>query len=348
LCSAIWFGCAKTEHVQEIDLPAHHTDDGFKNLHIEEPGKSFFDFLKMRFFSDEPWADHFALADQVPVQQVDLAGINQPSLTPQVTWLGHSSFLIQYKGKTILTDPIFSDRASPVSFSGPKRYVKHPMDYQQLPQIDVVVISHNHYDHLDSETIQQLAELTHFVVPLKIGEWLVEQGVKPQNITELDWWKSTEINSIKLEALPSQHWSARGLTDRFASLWASWSITIDGFVIWFAGDTGYNSVQFKQIGAHLGTVDLALIPIGAYAPRWFMQWFHVNPQEAVNIHRDVHSKKSIGMHWGTFPLTAEPPMEPPQILAEVQSTEGLSSDEFVTLKIGQTLTLNIDKLSLGE
>jgi N-acyl-phosphatidylethanolamine-hydrolysing phospholipase D len=342
LCAVIWSGCALTEQVKNTDLPEHHTAEGFKNLHIDEPDKSFFDFLRMRFFGNEQWADHSALADQVPFQQVNLSVISQPGLAPQVTWLGHSSFLIQYKGKTILTDPIFSDRASPFSFAGPERYVAHPMDYQQLPAIDAVVISHNHYDHLDSDTIQQLADTTHFVVPLKIGEWLLDQGIEPQKITELDWWQSTNIDSLQFEALPSQHWSARGLTDRFDTLWASWSIKIDDFTLWFAGDTGYNPVQFKQIGEHLGVIDLALIPIGAYAPRWFMQWYHVNPQEAVNIHRDVKSKKSIGMHWGTFPLTAEPPMEPPQRLAEVLSAEGLTSQEFLTLKVGETLPININ------
>jgi N-acyl-phosphatidylethanolamine-hydrolysing phospholipase D len=342
LCTVVWSGCALTEQVKSNNSPEHHTAEGFKNLHIDEPDKSFFDFLKMRFFGDEQWADHFALADQVPLQQVNLIAINQPSLAPQVTWLGHSSFLIQYKGMTILTDPIFSDRASPFSFAGPKRYVAHPMDYQQLPPIDAVIISHNHFDHLDSEAIQQLADVTHFVVPLKIADWLIEQDVKPQNITELDWWQSTEISSMQFGALPSQHWSARGLTDRFETLWASWSIKIDDFTLWFAGDTGYNPVQFKQIGEHLDTVDLALIPIGAYAPRWFMQWYHVNPQEAVKIHQDIKPRKSIGMHWGTFPLTAEPPMEPPQRLSEVLSSEGIAAEEFVTLKIGETLLINID------
>lgn len=339
LSAIVWSGCAMTEQAPSADTPPHHTTDGFKNLHIEEPDKSFFDFLKMRFFGDQEWADHFALADQVPVQQVEIEKLFSLADSPRVTWLGHSSFLIQYQGKNVLTDPIFSDRASPVSFAGPKRYVMHPMDYRQLPQIDLVVISHNHYDHLDISAIEQLSNSTHFVVPLKIGPWLREQGVPQANITELDWWQSTQVNTIKVQALPSQHWSARGLGDRFETLWASWSINIDGYSVWFAGDTGYNSVQFAEIGDHLEVVDLALIPIGAYAPRWFMQWYHVNPEEAVKIHLDVNARQSIGMHWGTFPLTAEPPMEPTKRLADALAAQGVSDQAFITLKIGQTLSL---------
>lgn len=321
------------------NAPAHHTTMGYRNPHVVDPDKSFFSFMRMRFFGDDEWADHQALADQVPHQKVDVAKIGSPGDDLQVTWLGHSTFLIQYKGINVLTDPIFSDRASPVGFAGPERYIPHVIDYQSLPPIDLVIISHNHYDHLDEVAVAQLAKDSHFYVPLGIGSWLQEQGVAESHISELDWWHSAQWKGVGIQALPSQHWSARGLGDRFETLWASWSVQIADRHIWFAGDTGYNDIQFKEIGEKVPKIDLALIPIGAYAPRWFMKTYHVNPQEAVNIHLDIKAQRSIGMHWGTFPLTAEPPGEPPIKLLQATQRAGLESAQFDTMIVGQTLTM---------
>lgn len=336
----LWSGCAVTQQPDEVEKPEHHTEAGFKNLYIEDSKKSFFDFLRMRFFGSDAWADHEALASEVPIQQVEIQALLSSAEIPQVTWLGHSTFLIQYKGMNVLTDPIFSDRASPLPFTGPKRYVPHVIDYRHLPKIDLVVISHNHYDHLDVTAINTLGNDTYFAVPLRIKDWLINQGINAEKISEFDWWQGKMIGGIEVRALPSQHWSARSLTDRFETLWASWSIKLDDFSIWFAGDTGYNPVQFKQIGKRSETFDLALIPIGAYSPRWFMQAYHVNPQEAVQIHLDVKARQSIGMHWGTYPLTAEAPMAPPEKLSGVLRNKGLSKSEFLTLKIGETMKIN--------
>ena len=335
-CVVLCAGCAVHKSELPNKRPAHHTATGFKNLHIDDPQKTFFDFLQMRFFGDQRWADHAALAAQVPSQPVALDAIQTPTKRLQVTWLGHSTFLLQYKGINILTDPIFSDRASPLSFVGPKRYIPHVVDYAALPPIDAVVISHNHYDHLDTRTIEQLSAQAHFYVPLGLAAWFADRGVATQRVTELDWWQASDFGDVRFQALPSQHWSARGLGDRFNTLWASWSIRIADKLIWFAGDTGYNATQFKQIGEHLNGPDLALIPIGAYAPRWFMQAYHVNPQEAVKIHQDVGAKTSIGMHWGTFPLTAEPPQEPPTKLHEALQEAGLDTKAFSTMVVGET------------
>ncbi|WP_395339298.1 MBL fold metallo-hydrolase [Ningiella sp. W23] len=321
---------------------AHHSlnENGeirFKNVHLQDKNKTFFDFMKMRFFGAAPWANHASLAHTVSTQTPNLQKILSPPDSPLVTWLGHSMFLIQYQGKTILTDPIFSERASPVSFAGPKRYIPHPLDYSLLPDIDIVVISHDHYDHLDEKAIRSLGNTAHYYVPLGLKSWFLSKNVLNENISEMDWWDTVIIDeNITIEALPSQHWTARGLGDRFASLWASWAITFSDFTVWFAGDTGYNSKVFKPIGEHLGTVDLALIPIGAYAPRWFMQDYHVNPKEAVMIHQDLQAKRSIGMHWGTFPLTAEAPAEPAERLQEALSELGLTSAEFGVLAIGES------------
>ena len=294
------------------------------------------------------WADHAALADTVPLQPFKRFAESPIDDQIEVTWLGHSTFVIRVGQRVILTDPMFSDRASPVSFAGPKRYIPHVMDYQKiheyLPRIDAVVISHNHYDHLDEASIKLLGNSTQYIVPLKLGAWFEDNNISSNNVTELDWWQDTLIKkdkskqAIKITALPSQHWSARGLFDRNETLWASWLIEVNGKTIWFAGDTGYNDKDFKQIGQH-SQIDLALIPIGAYEPRSFMKEQHANPEEAVKIHQDVGAKLSIGMHWGTFPLTAEAPIRPVEDLAKALKQQNLSPQVFKTLSVGQTLVV---------
>lgn len=338
-------GCASNNNASDESQKAHHTSNGFQNLYLDDPDKGLFDFLRMRFLGEDEWADHFALAGTVNVQAVDIANLVSPP-NSQITWLGHSTFLIQHNKVAILTDPIFSDRASPTSFAGPKRYTAHAMDYTKLPPIDWVVISHNHYDHLDTLSIRQLAKQSlmqespiQFAVPLGLKALLISNNIQGENIHELDWWQQRQQDTVLIEALPSQHWSSRSLSDVRQTLWASWAITIDGYKIWFAGDTGYNDIQFTQIGEHLGSVDLALIPIGAYAPRWFMKPYHVNPEEAISIHNDVNSAFSIGMHWGTFSLTAEAPVAPVEELAKQRALKNISEQAFITMDIGQTLTL---------
>lgn len=337
--------CSTTPtEVQLEGAPAHHTNRGFRNIHVEDPQKSFFSFLRMRLFGDVKWADHAKTADNVPYQKLDIEKVQSPQEERlQVSWLGHSTFLVQYQGRTLLTDPIFSDRASPVSFGGPKRYVPHVMDYADLPPIDYVVISHNHYDHLDKKAVKILGDTPRYFVPLGVKDWFVKEGISPDRIEEMDWWQQASASLVRegdrIEAQPSQHWSARGLGDRRETLWASWRIELGGKSIWFAGDTGYNRVGFKEIGDRSGPVDLALIPIGAYDPRFFMKTYHVDPDEAVEIHKDVRAKRSIGMHWGTFPLTAEEPMDPPARLIATKKREGISDEAFMVLSLGETKRL---------
>ncbi len=324
--------------------PAHHTTTGFKNLYIEDPSKSFFSFLRLRMFGDEPWADHAKTAGDVPFQMLDRSRVmNPPEDQLQVSWLGHSTFLLQYKNINILTDPIFSDRASPLGWTGPKRYVPHVVNYSLLPAIDYVVISHNHYDHLDDTAVKLLGATPLYVVPLGLKNWFLDQGIPDNRIQELDWWQTADQSltgpSVQIEAQPSQHWSARGLFDRRATLWASWRIHLHDTSIWFAGDTGYNPILFKEIGEKRGPMDLALIPIGAYDPRSFMQTYHVDPDEAVMIHQDIGARRSIGMHWGTFPLTAEEPMDPPKRLQAAREREGLTEVDFRALDLGQTVLI---------
>lgn len=332
--------CANSSY---IDRPAHHTDDGFKNLHTGPITKGPFGYMKMRYFGDDEFADHAAVADQMDVAAPDYEGLVTPGDQAQITWLGHSTFLLQYNGVNILTDPMLSERASPVSFAGPKRLVPKPVSFEHLPQVHYLVISHNHYDHLDLKTLRTLSDTIEIYAPLKLGDWLVAQGFSAERVHELDWWQSTDnaINGSKvtLTALPAQHWSARGLFDRNDTLWASWMLDIDDFRVWFGGDTGYNDVEFKEIGLAYPGIDLALIPIGAYAPRWFMKQQHTDPYDAVEVHLDLGAKRSIGMHWGTFELSAEPMFEPKTLLEKAMKQRGLSSAAFDTMAIGETRRL---------
>jgi len=318
-------------------LPAHHTKNGFKNLYTAPIGKGIFSFLKMRFFGDEPFSDQASQAHTIPIAKPEFNKLLQPGDQAQITWLGHSSFLIQYKGLAILTDPILSMRASPLSFIGPKRLVDMPITLKDLPEIDFVIISHDHYDHLDKKTIQTLGSHPRYLVPLKLKDWFIDVGIDAAQVEEFDWWDNRKFTTLNVTATPSQHWSARRLFDRYSSLWAAWHIEIDDFSLWFAGDTGYNDIQFKEIGDKFTSIDLALIPIGAYAPRWFMKQQHVNPEEAIQIHKDIGAKKSIGMHWGTFQLTAEPIREPVERLEKAVNNSLLQEGEFTTLAIGETL-----------
>ena len=310
----------------------------FQNNHISHPNKNFFSFLNMRLFGDVEWADHAELAKSIPVEPVNIDNILNPTSTAQVTWIGHSTFLLQVNGLNILTDPIFAERASPVSFAGPKRLVALPIELDELPKIDAVVISHNHYDHLDEFTIKSLGETPHYYVPEGLSAWFEEQGISADKVTELAWWENARVaDGLVVTAMPSQHWSSRSLFDRHLTHWASWHLQFDNLSMWFAGDTGYNNVDFKEIGERTGGVDFAMIPIGAWKPRSFMSAYHVNEAEAVQIHKDINAKQSVGMHWGTFPLTAEGPDEPRRNLATLASE--LKGSQFDTMVHGTTRTL---------
>lgn len=327
-----------------LERPKHHTDDGFRNLHTGPISKGPFGYVWMRYFGDDVFWDHEADAPNMDIADPNYTAIASPEAEPQITWLGHSTFLIQYRGLTVLTDPILSARASPVSFAGPKRLVPMPISFEHLPPLDAIVISHNHYDHLDLKTLSQLEKQSpnvKIVAPLKLGSWLAKQGLKEGRLIELDWWKSTQLEKMTLTALPAQHWSARGIFDRNDTLWASWMIDIADLRVWFGGDTGYNEVEFKEIGAAYPNIDLALIPIGAYAPRWFMKQQHTDPYEAILVHHDLSAARSIGMHWGTFELSAEPMLEPKALLQKAVEEGKIGAGLFDTMAIGETRTIEI-------
>lgn len=250
------------------------------------------------------------------------------------SWIGHSSFIINNFDLNIITDPIFSERASPFSFFGPKRLIPPAIDYEDLPNIDVIVISHNHYDHLDKKTIKNLNKINPdiiYLVPLKLKKWF--EGLGTKNVYEFNWWEEKKIKNTIFTFVPVQHWSRRGLFDKNKTLWGGWWIENDNIKLVHLGDTGYTN-DFIEINKRLGSPDLAFIPIGAYAPRWIMKESHMNPEEAIKTAFDLDAKKSIGMHWGTFILTTEPTEEPRQILENLIIEKDLNKDFFSTILPG--------------
>jgi len=254
-----------------------------------------------------------------------------------ITWIGHATVLINLDNVTVLTDPIFSLRASFTQIMGPTRYRRAAIDVNELPEIDAVVISHNHYDHLDYKSVEALnarfGDNLYWFVPLKLADWMRNVGCN--NVIELDWWEESSIPTkpnVKFVFTSAQHCTKRSLTDRCKVLWGSWSVIGSTRRFFFAGDTGYCPV-FKQIGETYGPFDISAIPIGAYEPPTSL---HVDPEQAVQIHKDVKSKFSVGVHWGTFPFGHEYYLEPPKKLKTALEDQKLSENEFITISHGET------------
>ena len=317
----------------------HHTQNGFKNVDAyEEHG--FWDFVKWRRERAKkeipgPQSYHFPLAKNDP------AFLRQNRDRNTVTWIGHATILLQVAGYNILTDPHFSKRTSPVQWAGPVRVAPLGLALDDLPPIDIVVISHDHFDALDEQSIKKLrqrpgGEKTRFYVPLGLKNWFAIRGV--EKVFAMDWWDRQQDENLEIIAVPVQHWSKRSMFSRNKTLWAGWVIKANAFRFIFVGDTGYTP-HFKEIGQKLGPFDLAAIPIGAYEPRWFMARHHVNPAESVEIHKDIGSKKSMAIHWGTFILTDEPLDEPPKKLAAALRENQIPPDDFLVLQHGQTIIL---------
>ncbi len=255
---------------------------------------------------------------------------------PTVTWVGHATLLVQMDHVSFLTDPIWSDTASPVSFAGPRRFVPPGLALEDLPPIDFVVVSHAHYDHLDLRTLEALAErdpATVFLVPLANGALLRKRGIG--NVQELGWGETSEIEGVTVYCLPARHWSQRGLNDQNTRLWASWAVTGPERRFYFAGDTGFFD-GFATIADALGPFDLAAVPIGAYEPVAMMRESHLNPEEAVRAALDLDARRALAMHFGTFDLSDEPLDEPPRRFREAGAATRLGHDGAWVMKIGET------------
>ncbi|HEX4895801.1 MAG TPA: MBL fold metallo-hydrolase [Solimonas sp.] len=273
-----------------------------------------------------------------PVRRPDPALLARPE--PRLTWIGHSSFLLRFAGRSLVTDPHLSQRASPFSFAGPARLTPPALEHADLPPLDLALISHDHYDHLDETTVCRLARehpRLQFVVPSGLKAWFARRGIT--RVTELGWWESAEVAGLTVHAVPVQHFSGRGPHDRNRTLWCGFMVEGGGQRLFFAGDSGY-SKDFQDIAERFAPVDLALLPIGAYDPRWFMQHMHMNPEEAVQIHRELRCRRSVAMHWGTFRLTEEPLDEPPQRLRAALAAAGLPAESFWVLEHGESRALD--------
>jgi N-acyl-phosphatidylethanolamine-hydrolysing phospholipase D len=318
--------------------PRHHTPRGFRNNHSSDAHGGF-DALR--------WLPSFLLKPyrkvQFPMHRPAVEQLRTNRTQDQLTWIGHSSFLLQLAGRNLITDPHFSQRASPMQFAGPLRYTPPALQADELPPLDLALISHDHYDHLDEASVIALARRhpkLQFVVPLGLKAWLRRRRI--ERVIELDWWQSAEVCGLRVHAVPAQHFSGRSANDRNKTLWCGFVVEpIDRPVprrVLFAGDTGY-SVDFADIGARFAPIDLALLPIGAYEPRWFMHAMHVNPDEAVQIHQDIGSRQSVAMHWGTFRLTEEPLDEPPHRLRRALDAAGIPHERFWVMQHGETRSL---------
>ena len=369
--------------------PAHHV--GSPPTSFVNPWPSFdtsmqsiLNLLKAKFGPNRPkFIPVPGREELVPVRKPTW-GADQNGL--KVTWIGHASFLLETtragdasRGVRILCDPVFSERTSPVKFLGPKRYTPTPCSLEELPEVDAVIISHDHYDHLDHATILHLhkrrKDQIHFFCALGNASWFHGCGIPTSQVTELDWWDGVNVSvdgvgTARLICTPSQHFSGRSGWDRGSTLWCSWAVQ-EGTTeqnsqsvhkLYFAGDTGYRTVTrpglshaeeaafphcpaFAEIGDRLGPFDLALLPIGLCQPRHLMSGVHCDPYDSICVHKDVKSKKSIGMHWGTvrggISGDYEDVRNPPIWWREAAEQAGLKwGEEIGLLDIGETLVLN--------
>ena len=276
----------------------------YANTNGKEIDKSIKDLIRWQRNQQKPIISSIEISDEW--KDIDLI-----EDTDYLIWIGHSTFLIKKDNFVILTDPVFSKRASPFKRFGPKRLIPPSISIDELPAIDVVTISHNHYDHLDIRSLKKIYQLNPdatFLIPKGDKDIFEKRNIK--NVIEFLWWESKEFDSFKFTFTPVQHWSARGLFDRNESLWGGWFIKGNEYSIYHAGDTGYSN-DFIETKKRLGSPKYAFIPIGAYDPEWFMAASHVNPEDAIRIMHDLDAEESFGMHWGTFTLTAEDTLEPP-------------------------------------
>ncbi len=313
--------------------PSHHLRRGFRNVddgYRYGLGDRAWRFVVGSFRPDPPRGEPAAVLPN------DGAALRANGTHATVTWVGHSTFLVQLDGVNILTDPHWSERASPVDFAGPRRLVPPGLAFDDLPPIHAVVISHDHYDHLDADTVDRLARehRPRFFVPLGVRAWLEARGIT--DVVELDWWQTARFGELTLVCTPAQHSSGRGITDQYLRLWASWVVLGPTKRFFFAGDTGYDP-RLKAIGERFGPFDLAAIPIGGYSAFSTGHPNHVNPEEAIQLYEDVRGRLLVPMHWGTFALNREPFLEPPDRLLRAARERGLE-EQVGILSPGQTIS----------
>jgi L-ascorbate metabolism protein UlaG (beta-lactamase superfamily) len=287
--------------------------------------------VRMLLEKHAKWPDRIDEPPQRPLALGDAAAV--------ITFIGHATFLIQTGAGNILTDPMYSQHAGPFDMLGPKRVRQPAVRMGDLPPISLVLLSHNHYDHCDLPTLRMLAERFDplVVTPLGNGELVRSAGIK--RVEELDWWQEAQTSPLPITLTPAHHFSRRGTFDQCKALWGGFMITVGSKRIYFTGDTGY-APFFRDIRQRLGTIDLALLPIGAYEPRWFMQPLHMNPAEAVQAYLDLGSPESIAMHFGTFQLTTEGIDDPLRALEEARSARGIPPASFRVPGFGESISVS--------
>tara|TARA_Y100001935_G_C17284806_1_gene499695 strand:+ start:107 stop:1108 length:1002 start_codon:yes stop_codon:yes gene_type:complete len=322
----------------------HHLPDGtFRNPEGSPKRNENFKWSFKIFNQEKKKLDMFFPKDYVVDKNIVLNDLRKNKNNDYIAWIGHATFLIKLGDITIITDPIFSKNAGPLLF-GPKRYTKPALTLKEIPPIDLFLLTHNHYDHQDMMTIRRFPfKKAKVLVPLKLSKYFTNNGYK--NVQEMDWYDQVTINDkMKITFLPAVHWSKRSLTDTNKTLWGNFLIEYNNKKILFACDTGIGNI-YKELGSRYGPIDLTLINIGAYnfypiMPYKDKSTFHTNPEEALEIARDLRSKKVIGMHWGTFVLSLEPITEPPLRFKENASKYGYNQNEALIFNIGQITPLN--------
>ncbi|MFO0669089.1 MAG: MBL fold metallo-hydrolase [Polyangiaceae bacterium] len=306
----------------------HFADGSFRNLaRFDPPGIT--DLLEWAVTGDAvTWPEWVEIPDARPPPARVTQGL-------RVTFVNHATVLVQMSGVNVLTDPVWSERVGPAFWIGPRRHKDPGIRFEDLPPIDAIVISHNHYDHLDGPTIARVVERDMPVVLAGLGteKLLAELGIGQARALDLDWWQSRRVKDVTVTFTPAQHWSTRTFTDRFATLWGSFFVSDGKHSVYFAGDTGMGP-HFSMIRERLGPPTVALLPIGAYRPRWFMRPQHIDPIEAVAAHRALGAARSVGIHWGTFDLADEGMDEPAEDLARASAAAGLAPGAFITLENG--------------
>jgi L-ascorbate metabolism protein UlaG (beta-lactamase superfamily) len=274
-----------------------------------------------------PWPEYLPVRPRMP------SALNGAAAA--VTFIGHATFLIQTAAGNILTDPMYSERASPLAWLGPRRVRQPGVRFDDLPPISTVLLSHNHYDHCDLPTLRRLARRFDPLVVTPLGNGRLVRSAGIRRVEELDWWQEATTATGEITLTPAHHFSARTPFDRNRALWGGFAVRAPDVRIYFAGDTAYAHF-FSDIRRRLGPIDLALLPIGAYEPRWFMQAVHMNPAEAVQAHLDLDATQSIAMHFGTFQLTTEGIDEPARALAEACQTHNVARPLFRVLDFGES------------
>ena len=332
--AAIVTGCVQ-QGATEFSLSEHYDGQHFRNRNGTD--KSLFDVFNMLLGSlseAEDWPESVPNPEHGAIVDAVESGI-------RATYISHSTVLLQVDGLNILTDPVYSDRASPVSFAGPRRVRAPGITLGELPPIDLILISHNHYDHLDTDTLQAILrqQPSQPVVITGLGNGALIKALGFSDVRELDWDTGADIGGVSIHFVECQHRSGRGLFDQMASLWGSFVLKTSVGRIYFAGDSGY-SPHFKEQGDKWGPFTLALLPIGAYEPRWFMADIHLNPEEAVKAHKELRSEQSLAIHYGIFQLTYEGIDAPLEDLRAALNQQGLDSAAFWTLEPGQYRTID--------